>query len=276
MPIGSGGAGGERFPATRRSLLAAARDPDPEARRRAWDELVESYWRPVYKYLRWQWQEAAEEARDLTQEFFAAAFERRTLERYEPARARFRTYLRLCLDGFVLDQRKAASRLKRGGGQALLSLDYAGAEAELAAAGGAGFAATRPPDPEELFRREWVRTLFSLAIGDLRQQCESSGWALHFEIFARYDLAAAAGSRPSYGALAADLGLSATQVTNHLAAARRRLRRLVLARLRRMTASAAEFRAEARDLLGVEVDALPAPAPADLGGDMKRAGRGDS
>jgi RNA polymerase sigma factor (sigma-70 family) len=242
--------------------MVAVCDPDPAARRHAWNELVESYWRPVYKYLRWRWGEGSEEAADLTQEFFTAAFGGRLMERFDPARARFRTYLRLCLDGFVLNQRKAAGRMKRGGGWAPLPLDYAGAEAELAAArpfpAGAG-----GEDPEELFHREWVRSLFGLAVADLRRQCEALGHGVQLAIFERYDLAgvdtgalADAGAepgRPSYARLAAELGVPVTQVTNHLAAVRRRFRGLVLQRLRRMTASEGELRAEARVLLGIEL-----------------------
>ena len=245
--------------------MVAVRDDDPATRRRAWDELVESYWRPVYKYLRWQCGEGSEEARDLTQEFFTAAFGGRSMERFDPARARFRTYLRLCLDGFVLNQRKAAARLKRGGGRAPLPLDYAGAEAELAAAGplAADGAGAGVQDPEELFHREWVRSLFGLAVADLRRQCDAAGQRLQFILFERYDLAgvdagtrAAPGAdpgRPSYADLAAEHGIAVTQVTNHLAAVRRRFRGMVLQRLRRMTASEEELRAEARALLGIDL-----------------------
>ncbi len=263
MPSEARGAGGAWFPATRGSLMVAVRGADPESRRQAWNELVESYWRPVYKYLRWRWGEGPEEAADLTQEFFTAALGGRIVERFDPGRARFRTYLRLCLDGFVLNQRKAAARLKRGGGEAPLQLDYAEAEAELAAsqlfAGGDGV------NPEEIFHREWVRGLFGLAVGDLRRQCEASGHRMQFTLFERYDLAGvdagatalpAAGAgpgRPSYGDLAQELGIPLTQVTNHLAAVRRRFRGVVLQRLRRVTASEAELHAEARALLGIEM-----------------------
>jgi RNA polymerase sigma factor (sigma-70 family) len=269
---------GRRFPATRRSVVAAAGDPDPEARRRAWDELVESYWLPVHSYLRWHWREGAEEARDLTQEFFAAAFDRGTFDRYDPERSRFRTWLRLCLDGFMANHRKAAGRLKRGGAHganAALSLDAPGAEAVLAASGAALAAGGHgAADPEAVFQREWVRSLFGLAVADLRRHCEATGRALQFQLFARHDLdgvpgfdaAGAAGpvsgGRPTYGALAAAFGLTPIQVTNHLAAARRSLRRLALRRLRRLTASDAEFRAEARALFGIEVPAAERPGAA--------------
>ena len=52
--------------------------------------------------------------------------------------------------------------------------------------------------------------------------------------------------------VARELGLPVTQVTNHLHAMRRRLREQVLQALRELTATDAEFRAEARDIFGVE------------------------
>ena len=239
---------GDRFPPTRRSVLLAARDADPEVRRQAWEALAGSYWKPVYKVLRARWRLDREDAEDLTQEFFAAALARGTFERYDPARARFRTYLRTCLDGFAANERKAAQRLKRGGGQAMLSLDFAGAEAELLRYGaGEGL------DLDEYFHREWVRSLFDLAVGDLRCWCAAAGKEVHFRLFERYDLEGPdAPERPTYAQLAAEHGIAATQVTNHLAAVRRELRRLVLERLRELTGSEEEFRAEARSVLGID------------------------
>jgi RNA polymerase sigma factor (sigma-70 family) len=238
------------FPLTRRSVVIAisARDADPEVRRQAWEALVASYWRPVYKVLRVRWGLPREDAEDWTQDFFASALAKGTFERYDPAKARFRTYLRTCLDGFAANERKAAHRLKRGGGEATLSLDFEGAEEELRRYGaGEGL------DMEEYFHREWVRSLFSLAVEDLRQWAERTGKQVHFRLFESYDLEGAdAPERPSYAELAAEHGLPVTQVTNHLAAVRRELRRLVLERLRELTATDEEFRAEARLILGVD------------------------
>ncbi len=243
---------GDRFPQTRRSVLLAARDADPAVRRQAWEALAGGYWKPVYKLLRTRWRLDREDAEDLTQEFFATALVKGTFERYDPARARFRTYLRTCLDGFAANERKAAHRLKRGGGQTPVSLeavlDFAGAEAELLRHGaGDGL------DPDEYFHREWVRALFDLAVADLRRWCETAGKEIHFRLFERYDLEGPdAVERPSYAQLAAEHGLPVTQVTNFLAAVRRELRRRVLARLRELTASEEEYQAEARNVLGVD------------------------
>jgi RNA polymerase sigma factor (sigma-70 family) len=239
---------GARFPLTRRSVLLAACDADPVVRRQAWETLVESYWRPVYKVLRARWRLPREDAEDLTQEFFATALSKGTFEKYDPAKARFRTYLRTCLDGFAANEHKAARRLKRGGGHEPLSLDFEGAEAELHRYGaGEGL------DAEEYFHREWVRSLFGLAVEDLRQWCTRSGKEVHFRLFERYDLEGSdAEDRPTYAELAAEHGLPVTQVTNYLAAVRRELRRLVLERLRELTGSEEEFRSEARLVLGVD------------------------
>lgn len=239
---------GSRFPLTRRSVLLAAGDADPQVRRQAWETLVASYWRPVYKVLRTRWRLPGEDAEDLTQEFFTAALAKGTFQRYDPAKARFRTYLRTCLDGFAANERKAAGRLKRGGGQAPLSLDFQGAEEELRRHG-----AGEDLDMEEYFHREWVRSLFGLAVEDLRRWCEGAGKQAHFRLFERYDLEGPdAPERPTYAELAAEHGLPVTQVTNHLAAMRRELRRLVLERLRELTATEEEFRSEARLLLGID------------------------
>jgi hypothetical protein len=90
--------------------------------------------------------------------------------------------------------------------------------------------------------------VFSLALEDLRTRCAVTGKQLQHRIFEQYDLAEDA--RPSYAELAAEHGIPVTSVTNHLAWARRELRRLVLARLDTVTSGKPESRAELRALFG--------------------------
>src|SRR5262245_61288292 len=116
------GAPDGRFPATRRSAVVAVGSDDPAERARSFELLVRAYWKPVYKYLRLRWKRDAEEARDLTQAFFARSFEKRTFAVFDPSRARFRTYLRACLDRFALEQARSERREKRGGQAVVLSL----------------------------------------------------------------------------------------------------------------------------------------------------------
>lgn len=234
-----------RFPATRRSAVLAAGSESPEERRRALEILVALYWKPVYKYLRLRFRQTNEDAKDHTQAFFTRAMEKGFFAGYDPARGTFRTYLRTCLDRFVANEKKAAGRLKRAGGATFVGLDFEGAEGELrdgALAGG--------ETPETCFEREWIRSFFALAVDALRRELGAEGKEVYFTLFERYDLDPPAGERPSYRQLAEELGLKETTVTNHLAATRRRFRRLVLDRLREVTASDAELREEARSLFG--------------------------
>ena len=234
-----------RFPPTRLSVVARTRSVDAETRRLAFATLIEAYWKPVYKYLRLKWRLDPEQAADLTQDFLAGTLEKDVLGRYDADRARFRTYLRLCLDGFVSNARKAESRLKRGGGVALVPLDFPSAEGELLK-----HEPSVPADVDELFYQEWVRALFQLAVADLRAAAEAAGRASMFVVFERYDLVDPSDDRPTYAAIARELNLTPATVTNHLAAMRRQFRRHVLDRLRDLTTSDDEFEAEARRLLG--------------------------
>jgi RNA polymerase sigma factor (sigma-70 family) len=242
------------FPATRHSVVAGIASTDSHVRRVAFDALVSAYWRPVYKYVRLKWRSDGDDAADLTQEFFSRAFEKGSLARFDPRRARFRTFLRVCLDGFVANERKAAGRIKRGGGLSFVPLDFADAERELAGHARVNGEASVPAvDDDGLFRQEWVRALFTDAVAALRASCEAAGKTTHFAVFERYDLDERVDDRPTYAEIAQDLGIPATQVTNYLAFARRELRRLVLERLRALSATDEEFRLEARELLGVDV-----------------------
>ncbi|MCA9751306.1 MAG: hypothetical protein KC591_03880 [Gemmatimonadetes bacterium] len=222
------------------------RATDPEIRRRALERLAAAYWRPVYTYLRLHWREPEEEARDLAQGFFVALIERDLAARWDPSRARFRTWVRTCLDSFVADERRAAGRRKRGGGAVHVPLEAEGIEDELA-----GAIAPSTEDPDTFFRREWIRGLFTGSVRALRDELRAAGRETRLRLFERYDLADEA-DRPTYARLATEESLDIAKVGNELYAARARLRALVLERLRECTSDEAEYRAEARELFGTD------------------------
>ena len=240
--------GSDRFPVTRLSAIVAASSANQEERNRAFEVLASAYWMPVYKYVRIKWNKPTEDARDLTQGFFLEAMEKNFFGRYDPSKARFRTFLRTCLDGFVANENKAASRIKRGGDATILSLDFDGAEDQLRIAARPAAGAI-----DEYFEQEWARSVFSLALEGFRAQMLNAGKETHLRLFERYVLDADDGTpKTSYKALAAEFNLATTDVTNYLALARREFRRIVLEKLRELTATDDEFRREARALLGVD------------------------
>lgn len=234
------------FPATRISAIIAASSSVGEERTRGWSTLAAAYWMPAYKYIRIRYGKSPEEAADLVQGFFAEAIEKNFFSDFDPARARFRTYLRRCLDGYCANEEKAGKRLKRGGDRQITSLDLESAEIDLDVARHAA------NDIESFFDREFTRSLLALALDDLRRELREAGKGLHLELFERYTIDDDDERVIGYKELAAEYDLPVTTITNHLAAARRAFRRLLLDRLRDLTASDEEFRSEARSLLGMD------------------------
>lgn len=235
------------FPSTLHSVLRAAGSADAEVRRAALEALATVYWRPVYARYRLKWNLPAADAEDLAQEFFAGAVSDGLFQEFDPARARFRTYLRLCADRFAANARRNQHRLKRGGAATMVSLDVAGVERDLAGAP----SLQTDDEADAWFDREWVRALFADAIERLRAATAGTPREIRFTLLRRYDLEPARDAdRPSYRALADEFHLPVTQVTNHLAWARRELRRLLLERLGSLSATDAEFRDEAAAVLG--------------------------
>ena len=233
------------FPATHLSLVRRVGSGDAETRSQAQESLTAGYWPAIYAHVRLVHRQQPADAEDLTQGFFIDALRRGLFAKYDSSRARFRTYLRTCVDSYVANSIQAAARQKRGGNGSFVSIDRADLEMRLT---------TVESDPDQIFQREWVRSLLTAAVDRLRERYLAAGRDIHLALFERYDLADSAAGRPTYAALAEVHGLPVTQVTNWLAATRRDYRKIVLETLRDLTASEEEFRDEARELLGIDVD----------------------
>jgi RNA polymerase sigma factor (sigma-70 family) len=231
------------FPPTHLSLVRRVRSSDADIRARAQDALAAVYWMPIYAHVRLNHHQEPPDAEDLTQGFFVDALRRDLFARYEPQRARFRTFVRRCVDSYVINALQAERRLKRGGGASFVAIDIADVETRLTADENAAH------DPDAVFHREWVRSVLVTAIDRLREHYDAEGKSVHLALFERYDLASV-DERPTYAKLATDFGIPTTQVTNWLAATRREFRAVVLDTLRDLSGSDEEFREEARSLLG--------------------------
>ena len=235
------------FPATRHSIIERVRSTDEETRRQALGDVVEGYWKAVYKYLRVHWRVDHEDAQELTQAFFSEALQKEWLSDYDPAKARFRTFVRVCADRFVMNTRQASARLKRGGGLTLQSLDFPGVEEEIGRLG-----LTAPSDAEQFFHNEFVRALFERTLAGVREEFSAPGDRVYLQLFERYDVNPTEGV--THATLAEEFGLTPTQVTNYLAKVRRSFRTRAVDALRSLCGSAEEFRREGRELFGVDVE----------------------
>jgi RNA polymerase sigma factor (sigma-70 family) len=231
------------FPNTRLSLLERAKSPDQSERREAEDALIRAYWSPSYAYVRVRYRLDRERAEDLVQSFFTKTSATDFWSSFDRERAKFRTFLRLCLDRFVANDREARTRLKRAAELSASSLDdvdHLLADLESA-------------DAEEAFHRVWVMSIFDLAIAELERALSPSRSA-QLEVFRALVLAPerdpSIDVRPSYQEVAARLGLTEAQVTNHLHRARKELRKILLRILREVTTSREELESVAPAFLG--------------------------
>jgi RNA polymerase sigma factor (sigma-70 family) len=157
------------FPTTRWTLVLATGDQDA-AGKEALEWLCQRYWQPLYEYSRWRCRNP-ELARDLTQDFLAALLERQWLNRADPERGRFRTYLLTSLKNFLANQFDQMQALKRGGGTA--SVDWQEeADNHLA----------DEMTPEMIYEWQWALTLLSRVMDQLRKEFVLNGRAEWFDL----------------------------------------------------------------------------------------------
>ncbi len=221
--------------------MADLRSDDSTVRERATELVARAYREPIISVLQHRWALGREDAEDLTHDFFHHALSKEWLQRFDPSRGRFRSFLRSCLFAYASTAHEAGARLKRGGGSHQVSLSDIGADAATT------------PDVDALFDREWARAVLELSLEALQRECEREGRGQALEVFLARDVEGAdLESPPSYQDLADRFAISPSQVTNYLNWARRRFRHHVLETLRSLTGTDEEFREEARSLLGVD------------------------
>ncbi|MEM7305533.1 MAG: sigma-70 family RNA polymerase sigma factor [Planctomycetota bacterium] len=241
-PERPGGAPGRRFLTTRWSVvLRAGGEQAGEVgdTREALESLAQSYWFPLYGYVRRRGY-GEDEARDLTQAFFARLLERRDVASAAPEKGRFRSFLLTSLQHFLVNAEERERALKRGGGRAPLSIDANAADSRY------GLEPTDEETPERAFERSWARSVLERTLERLHGEYEARGKE---ELFAalRPHLVAEDAGQP-HAALAAELGLSegATKVALHRL--RSRYRRALRAEVADTVGEASDVEDELRQL----------------------------
>ena len=194
------GTGARRFETTHWSVVQRAGDSQCPESPAALEKLCRAYWYPLYSFVR-ATGHAPEEARDLTQEFFARLLEKKWLAEADPQRGRFRSFLLASCKNLLTNEWKRAHRLKRGGGQ-VFSLDELDPEERYR---------LEPRDdatPEKIFERRWAAELLARVVERLRAECDGEGVdrARRFEVLKIF-LLEDKGALSVAGA-AAQLGLS--------------------------------------------------------------------
>jgi RNA polymerase sigma factor (sigma-70 family) len=213
------------FPPTQWSRLLELRDPSNPRYAEHLEGLARRYWRPVYHYVRALRPQAAQEAEDLVQQFFAMLLSRGDLEKLAPKRGSFRGFLKTALRHFLASQDRAAAARPR-----LFPYEDSGWQAA-------------PGVPaEQAFDREWARGVLLEASARLLRELQGPPAA----IFREYCLEDAP---VSYGDLARRHALSEDAVRSSLRSSRRRLREILRELLSDYLAPGQDVEAELRFIL---------------------------
>ena len=166
--------GDPQFHTTHWSLVVSAAEEGGEASQAALADLCQTYWYPVYAFIRRRGH-SAEDARDLAQEFFATLLEKGYLADADPARGRFRSFLLTAVARFLSKQHDRAAAKKRGGGQRHISIDFDEGERRY----------QREPfhewTAERVFERRWALTLLDRSLARLRDDLGRAGKLPMFE-----------------------------------------------------------------------------------------------
>ena len=229
---------GERFPATRWTLVLAAGNQGQPGAITALSSLCQAYWYPIYAYVRRHGHDF-EAARELTQEFFARLLEGRYIDRADPDKGRFRAFLLSSVKFFLSDERDRANALKRGAGVTLLPLEISSAEALYQSEPAHG------ETPERIYERRWALALLDRVLDRLRDEFVVQGRLDHFNVLKAYLLGQ--GDVP-YAALAQQLGTSEGALKAGIHRLRKRYRDLLRAEIRETVKDDAQVDGELRYL----------------------------
>ena len=205
---------GHGFPDTRWSLVLRAGSLDSGRQRDALESLCLNYWFPVYGYVRRQGN-SAENAQDLTQDFFLHVLGGTFLMRANPERGRFRSFLLGALKNYLSDARDRERAVKRGGAAEFLPLDFERGEASLQ------HEPSHSDTPERVFERRWARAVLAAALARVRQEFVQQGKA---GLFDSLKVLLSSSSPPGAANAADDLGLTESAVKSALYRMRRRYR----------------------------------------------------
>jgi RNA polymerase sigma-70 factor (ECF subfamily) len=165
--------GAGQFKTTNWAVVVRAADRTSPEGRQALAELCQSYWYPIYVFVRRRGY-APEAAEDLTQGFFVDLLTRGSLGIVDPARGRFRSFLIKALEHFLSNSRGCERRLKRGWGRSF-PIDFRDAEGRYVGE------PAHDLTPERLFERRWALTLLGHSLDQLEREIGAEGKTALFE-----------------------------------------------------------------------------------------------
>jgi RNA polymerase sigma-70 factor (ECF subfamily) len=230
------------FASTHWSIVLAAGDLEQRHAREALSKLCETYWYPLYAYVRRRVPDVSE-AQDLTQAFFVELLEKNFVGSATPHRGLFRAFLLTAFKNFLAKELEKAKAQKRGGGRAPISLDFAAADSSLRIDPAAGLT------PEQLYDQQWAIALLNQIMEQLRVEFVEKGKAKQFDELKGFLIGDHAGN--TYAQVAAKLSMTEAAAKQAASRMRRRYRQLLRAEISHTVSEPDEIDDEIRKLFAV-------------------------
>jgi RNA polymerase sigma factor (sigma-70 family) len=215
-----------RFPTTSWNLVQSAQNM------KALDSLIKVYWKPLYFFVR-QHGHTNEASKDIVQGFLLMLLQRDAFSKADPARGHFRTFLLAALTNYLKDCSKAEMRQKRGGDQAILSLDFDKGESEYQ------LEVSRGESPEVALHRGWARSLWTHSIDELE------GDPSHIEAFRLYL------KNADYATICRATGLTEPAAKTAVHRMKGRLRDIIVGHIRQTVTSEEELKSEVAEFMAL-------------------------
>ena len=221
--------------------MLAGREFSPESTA-ALEKLCRAYWQPICAFARRRGR-SEEDAKDLTQEFFARLIERKDFSGLDPKKGKFRTFLLAAFSHFLANEYDRATAQKRGGGQVPLSLD------QVAPNEWAGLSAPEDASPGTIYDLSWAQTILQTALRRLKEEMGQREKQRQFEELEPFLTLEADPGGYATAAARLELGVSSVPVLVHRL--RQRYRELVREEVAQTVSSPTELEEEMRHLFAV-------------------------
>ena len=238
---------GDLFPLTHWSVVLAAgrSQAEPEIAGAALAELCQTYWGPLYTFVRSRGY-TVHDAQDLTQSFFAYLLEHKIYARVDRQKGRFRSFLLASLKNFLADAADRERTLKRGGAQNFLPLH----EEQAKSAESLFQTHSGTTNEDRLFDRSWAEALVAAGLERLSADYKREFKEKLFNEL-RIFIAGGADPPPTYAELADRLGIAESTLRSHVTRLRARYRQALRAEVRRTVDTETQVDEELHELLRV-------------------------
>jgi RNA polymerase sigma-70 factor (ECF subfamily) len=230
------------FATTHWSVVLGIGDARDAAAGEALTRLCQTYWPPLFAFLRRQGY-APHDAEDLVQGFFERFMAEEFWRDVHREKGRFRSFLLGALRHHVANVHRHDRAQRRGGSRVHVTLDEAGVSERCEAALATHAVA------EQVFDRVWAETVLAQAGTALRREYEQGGKGVLYAGIRRW---LASEARPGeYAGAAPALGISEGALAVAVHRMRQRFQQLVRAQVAHTVAAPGEVEEELRHLLAV-------------------------